>query len=81
MTVPVVIFYIVGLVLFILGIEEEPKKETAIIYLGLAFFTSYMGYSLSYTSTDYTEAAYFPLVSWIFSVIMLIYKAWQLLPQ
>jgi len=81
MTVPVLIFYILGIVLFILGLEEDSKKEISVIYLGIAFFSSYIGYSLSYTSVDYTQSAYFPLVIGIFSIVVLIYKAWQLIPH
>jgi len=81
MTVPILTFYLIGIVLFIIGIEDEAKKERSIIYFGISFFSSYIGYQLSYTDADYTQSAYFPLVIAIFSVVMLIYTAWTLIPH
>lgn len=81
MSVPILPLYLIGIVLFIIGIEETEERTKSIIYLGIAFFASFIGYSLSYTDNNYLQASYFPLIIMIFSVVMLIYNAWQLLPH
>jgi len=69
----IIIFYIVGIVMFVFGIEEDtPPRDY--IYLGLSFLINTMGYYLSYDEDVYVKTAYLPLVLLIFSVLMLIYK-------
>ena len=80
MAIPILPLYIIGIMLFIFGIEDTDRIRS-IIYLGIAFFSSYMGYLLSYMDTDYTQAAYFPLAIMALSVFMLIYQAWHLIPH
>ena len=76
----ILIFYLISTVMFIFGIDEldRPNKQT-VMYLGLAFLSGTMGYFLSYSDTDYTLAAYYPLVLTIISSLLLIYVAWQYL--
>ena len=74
-TTPVVFLYAVGLIAFILGLEED---ETPIdfIYLGLAFFVNMMAYYMSYSDVAYTQSAYLPLILMVVSVLFLIYKVY-----
>jgi len=74
MTVPVLFFYAVGLMFFLLAVES-----LSILYLGLSFFTNLMGYYLSYSSTDYLSTAYLPLVLLMISIVLLFYKVWEYL--
>lgn len=81
MTIPILPLYIIGIMLFIFGIEDTCDRIRSIIYLGMALFTSYMGYMLSYSDADFIQAAYFPITIMALSVMMLIYQAWKLIPH
>ena len=80
MTVPILPLYIIGILLFIFGLEDTDKIRS-MIYFGIAFFSSYMGYMLSYGDADFVQAAYFPLAVLVLSVVMLIYQGWHLIPH
>ena len=80
MAVPILAFYLIGVVIFILGLEETEDKIRTIIYFGLSFFINYMGYTLSYQDTNYLDSAYLPLILMVFSVVMAIYTAWGMIP-
>jgi len=77
MAIPVLFIYAVGVMAFILGLEAEDNK---IMYLGIAFFVNIMAYYLSYSSTDYTQAAYLPLVITLLTVVMIFWTAWNMIP-
>lgn len=81
MTIPILTLYLVGIVLFILGFEEAEDKTKSVIYLGLASFINYMGYTLSYQNTDFLNTAYLPLIMLIFCVVLGIYTAWNMIPK
>ncbi len=78
MTVPILTFYLIGLIFFILGLEADDKNRFA--YLGMAFVTNLMAYLLSYSDVDFLSASYLPLILMIISVLSLIYNAWNKLP-
>ena len=80
MAIPILAFYLIGVVVFILGLEETEDKIRTTIYFGLSFFINYMGYTLSYQDTDYLDSAYLPLLLMVFSVVMAIYTAWGMIP-
>lgn len=80
MAIPILFLYAVGIIIFILAIEEKELPNN-IIYLALAFLINGMGYYLSYTNTDYTLSAYFPLVISILTIVVLIYRALGMIPK
>lgn len=80
MAIPVLFLYAIGIIVFILAVEEKELPNN-IIYLGLAFIINGMGYYLSYSSTDYTSAAYFPLIITALTIIVLIYRAIGMIPK
>lgn len=80
MAFPILFLYAVGIIVFILAVEETELPNN-MIYLGLAFLINGMGYYLSYENTDYTLSAYFPLVIGILTIIVLIYRAFNLIPH
>ncbi len=80
MVVPVLFLYAIGIIVFILAVEEKELPNN-IIYLGLSSLINGMGYYLSYSSTDYTLAAYFPLVITMLTIIVLIYRAIGMIPK
>lgn len=80
MATPVLFLYAIGIIIFILAIEEKELPNN-IIYLALAFLINGMGYYLSYSSTDYTLSAYFPLVISILTIVVLIYRAIGMIPH
>lgn len=65
--VPILFFYALGVLFFLLGIET--KK---IILLGVSFFTNLAGYYLSYSDTNYLQAAYFPLVLVAITIVIMV---------
>lgn len=70
----ILFFYVIGLLFFFIGLEERSKNvPNNIIYLGLSFFVNLIAYYTSYSDTNYTSAAYFPLVLLIITVLMLFY--------
>lgn len=78
--ISILFFYGLGLIAFILAIEEEKDNTPKnIIYLGLSFFINLMGYELSYTDTDYTSAAYFPLILLVITVLIMVWMAFTYL--
>lgn len=80
MTFPILFLYAIGIIIFILAIEEKELPNN-IIYLGLAFLINGMGYYLSYSNTDYTLSAYFPLVISALTIVVLIYRAFGMIPK
>ena len=83
MTVPIIFIYGLGIIFFILGIEEEGENKINsrnIIYLGISFFVNLIGYYISYQDTDYVQLAYLPLVILILTTLALIYNVWMLIP-
>ncbi len=80
MSVPILAFYLIGLVVFIIGFEETEDRIRGVIYLGLSFFINFIGYTLSYLDTNYIYSAYLPLVIMAFSVILAIYNGWLMIP-
>ena len=80
MAIPVLFLYAIGIIVFILAVEEKELPNN-VIYLGLSFLINGMGYYLSYSSTDYTLAAYFPLIITILTIIVLIYRGIGLIPR
>lgn len=74
----IIVLYVLGLIMFIIGMEEKRTPQT-FIYLGLAFFINMMGYYQSYSDTDFVQTAYLALVLSILSIIFLIYHAIELL--
>lgn len=79
MAIPILFLYVIGIIAFILGLEEtEPPNN--IIYLGVAFLVNGMAYYLSYTNTDYTQAAYLPLVLTALTIIVILYRALGMIP-
>lgn len=76
----IIVFYLLGIIMFILGIEEE-KTPKDYIYLGLSFLINMMAYYLSYNETEYVGTAYLPLVLTMFSIIYIIYKGFIYLQQ
>lgn len=81
MSIPILFIYIVGIICFIFGMENRESKDLKwIIYLGLSFIVNLMGYYLSYTDTDYTQAAYLPLILLVITVLALVYTAWGMIP-
>lgn len=81
MTAPVILFYVLGILFFILGLEGiQDKKTENIIYLGISFLINLMGYLLSYSDTNYTQSAYLPLVFLALTIIVLVYAGIKLIP-
>lgn len=76
----IVVFYLLGIIMFILGIEEE-RTPKDYIYLGISFLINTMAYYLSYNEEEYVGTAYLPLVLLIISVIYIIYKSFIYLQQ
>ena len=74
----IIIFYVLGLVMFILSIEEE-KILTKFIYLGVAFLVNTMGYYLSYSESAYTGTSYLPLMLVILSILWMLYMSFMLI--
>ena len=72
----IIVFYILGLILFIIGMEEK-RLPQLYIYLGLSFFVNMMGYYRSYSDPDYVTTAYLPLVLDVMSIILLIYNGFK----
>lgn len=80
--IQILFFYVIGLLFFILGIEEcERKPPHNFIYIGLSFFVNLMGYMLSYSDSTYTSAAYFPLILLIITVIMALYMIFNIIKK
>ena len=77
---PILFLYTIGIICFIIGIEYNPSKQpNNYIYLGLSFMINYMGYMLSYSSTDYTQLAYLPLIILILTVIIMLYRIFEII--
>jgi len=76
MAVPIMLFYILGVLMFVFGIEEQQQPKN-FIYAGLAFFINMMGYYISYNDPDFVTTAYLPLVLMIISILYLIFKGFQ----
>ena len=76
----ILVFYLLGIIMFIFGLEED-KTPRDYIYLGFSFLINMMAYYLSYKETDYVNTAYLPLVIMVFSVLMLIYKGFTYIQQ
>lgn len=79
MGIPILFLYAVGILAFIIGLDEEEIPKN-MIYLGIAFLINGMAYYLSYTNTDYTQAAYLPLVLGALAVVVMIWKGIGMIP-
>jgi len=74
----IIVFYVLGLLLFIIGIEDK-RIPNLFIYLGLSFFVNMMGYYISYNDADFVQTAYLSIVLSMLSVIFLIFKGFEFL--
>lgn len=79
MGIPILFLYAIGILAFIIGLEEEEPPNN-MIYLGVAFLVNGMAYYLSYTNTDYTQAAYLPLVLGALAVVVMIWRGIGMIP-
>ena len=79
MGIPILFLYAIGILAFIIGLEEGETPNN-MIYLGVAFLVNGMAYYLSYTNTDYTQAAYLPLVLGALSVVVMIWRGIGMIP-
>lgn len=76
MALQIIVFYLLGLVMFILGVERKDEGNTTslhFIYLGIAFFVNLIGYYISYSDSDYVITAYLPLVMIMLTIVFLLY--------
>ncbi len=78
MSVPILTLYLLGIVVFILGIESD--KKNAVLYFGLSFAINLMAYLVSYGDADYLSTAYLPLILMAISILSLLYTAWNQIP-
>ncbi len=78
MSVPILTLYLLGIVVFILGIESDQKNK--VLYFGLSFAINFMAYLVSYGDTDYLSTAYLPLILMAISILSLLYTAWGQIP-
>jgi len=69
----ITIFYILGIIMFVFGIEERESPRDY-IYLGIAFLINLMGYYLSYSEAAYVKTAYLPLVVLMITILVMVYK-------
>ena len=76
----IIIFYMIGLIMFVFGIEED-RTPNDYLYMGLSFFINMIAYYLSYNESEYVSTAYFPLLLMVLSVVILIYKGYVYLKQ
>jgi len=74
----IIVFYVIGLLLFIIGIEDQ-RIPNLFIYLGLSFFVNMMGYFISYNDTDFVQTAYLSIVLSMLSVIFMLFKGFEFL--
>jgi len=74
----IIVFYVLGLLLFIIGIEDK-RIPNVFIYLGLSFFVNMMGYFISYNDTDFVQTAYLAIVLAMLSIIFLVWKGFEFL--
>lgn len=81
--IPVLFFYAIGFIGFVFALweDDEPDKPDMYLWPGLAVFINIIGYYMSYTDTDFTYSAYFPLALMILSAILLIYRLWTSMSQ
>ena len=84
--IPVLFFYTIGFIGFIFSLWEDGKDEGVegldmFLWPGLSLFVNIIGYYLSYTDSDFTYSAYFPLALMILSAILLIYRLWTSMSQ
>jgi hypothetical protein len=80
MAIPILFIYAIGIIFFILAIEESDPLKT-LLYFGTSFFINSMAYVLSYTNTDYLYLAYLPMILMVFSLILLLKSAWGMIPN
>lgn len=82
LSIQILFLYIIGLIFFIFGLEEDEQKNSTrnIIYLGMSFFVNVLGYYSSYLNDDYFTLAYLPLAMIALSIILLLYNAFSLIP-
>lgn len=74
MTTQILFFYGIGIVVFMMALEEiSEKKQNNFIFMGLSAFINLIGYYLSYSDSSFTTTAYFALLLFVFSVIILLY--------
>jgi len=71
-TEQILFFYAIGILFFVLGIEERETIKK-FIYIVLSLFINLMGYESSYSNADFTGTAYLPLALMALSTIMLVY--------
>lgn len=82
MVMPIIIFYLLGILFSIFQIEEMTEdKIKSILWAGIAEFFFYIGYFISYTSPDYTVLAYVPLGLLIVSLLLAIATAFTLIKE
>jgi hypothetical protein len=74
----IIVFYVLGLILFIIGIEDK-RIPNLFIYLGLSLFVNIMGYYISYKDADFVQTAYFSIVLAMLSIVFLIWKGFEFL--
>ena len=80
MVISVIALYVIGIVLFLLALEEELEYKS-LIYAALSFFLNIIAYYGSYSSADYVSFAYIPLALVIISVLIIIYRIYGYLPK
>ena len=76
----IIVFYILGILFFIFGLEED-RIPNNYIYLGLSFFINTIGYYLSYNEAMYVNTAYLPLALITMTIILLIKKGFDHIQQ
>jgi len=72
----IILFYVLGMILFIIGMEDKRVPNT-FIYLGLSFVINLMGYYRSYIDSDFVTTAYLPLILTMLSVVFLLYHGFE----
>lgn len=74
----IIVFYVLGLILFIIGFETKRVPQT-FIYLGISFLINIIGYFRSYSDSDFVTTAYIPLVLSMLSIVVMLYHAFEVL--
>ena len=78
--IPIIVFYAIGFIVFLFSLEKDEKQSmTDIIYPAMSFFINIMGYFISYQDNDYVLIAYFPLAMLMMSVLILLYRIYQVI--
>lgn len=80
MAAQIIVLYLLGIIFFILALEEELEYKS-LIYAIVSFFLNIVGYYTSYSDTNYVLLAYVPEAFVILSVIIVIYRVYGYLPK